>query len=150
MSRTIITRSRDFRQYMGEKLPGVSALLYGIARQSELEVETGHNSMAEDMLLQAFTAFREPLLLASSHLGRKPRLSLLQIPCSFSEAIGYPRRCKAIDREYNALVSRQTWPYVLRTPDHNPLPYTWVYRAELLDSEGINFCSITPLTGAFS
>ena len=36
----IFTRSADFKQFNEERLPGVSALLDGLARRCELEAET--------------------------------------------------------------------------------------------------------------
>ena len=76
-NKVIVTRRQDFRICVNEKLPGVSALLDGISRQSELEQDS---MSTEDALSQAFQAFRLslshtlPVVHHAKNNFRDPRL----------------------------------------------------------------------------
>lgn len=116
--RVIFTRVQDFRIAKREKLPSINTLLDGISRQSALEIDS--NGLAEEILTQASQAYRIPLV-AAFKTKRDQRL-----PRSFAEAVRSKSWRDAIDREYNALVKRQTWIYIRREPHMHPLLYTWV------------------------
>ena len=51
-----------------------------------------------------------------------------RIPTSFKKACEIPKWAESIDREYNALVDRQTWKYVKWTADMKPIPFIWDFR----------------------
>ena len=61
------------------------------------------------------------------------------VPKIFSEACEYPGWCKAIDREYNVLVQRNTWRYVKQPSDVKPVPFTWVLKSKQKDAYGCKF-----------
>lgn len=42
----------------------------------------------------------------------------------------------AIDREYNALLKRETWLYVKQAKDMNVLVATWIFRIKPFDCHG--------------
>lgn len=141
----ILTRAQDFRPFSEEKLPGVSSLLEGLARQSEVDSLNNSDGEAEEVLIRAFHAFAANLP-ADNFRNRGSRRQLqrslrvdVRLPRSFKEAIIYPAWREAIDREYKALRDRNTWRYVNRSADMNPFPFTWVFRLKPLDIEGLEF-----------
>ena len=89
-------------------------------------------------MINAFTAVsaEHPLI---AYMSNKKKKYDPNVPKNFSEACEYPGWCKAIDREYNALVQRNTWRYVKRTSDMKPVPFTWVFKSKQIDSEGKKF-----------
>ncbi len=62
-----------------------------------------------------------------------------KVPRSFAKACHFKGWSDAIDREYNALVKRGTWPYVKQALDMKLIPYTWVFKQNPLDAEGKKF-----------
>ena len=114
----IQVRRNDFRKYDGTDLPGVEALLDGIARQVEKERTEGDSkNIWEDEENNALLidAFVDNHALLTRCLATKKKFDP-NVPRSFNEACQYPRWCVAIDREYNALVRRRTWRYIRRQP----------------------------------
>jgi len=131
---TISVRRSDFKEYKGNILPSVEALLDGIARQVAQEREENEALQGEAMLIKAFLSVRLNYPEAFS-VSKKTR-SDPTLPRSFNEACRYPPWCAAIDREYNALVDRGTWTYVRRQSSMKPVPYTWVFKKKPLDAIG--------------
>lgn len=118
--RVHLTRAQDFKIIPKEKLPSISTLLDGLSRQ--IQSNLTNDEPYEEALIQAFLSFRVPLTYAAlSRLDHR-------LPRSFKEAIKDKRWCEAIDREFNALVKRNTWTYVKRESYMLPLPYTWIFR----------------------
>jgi len=99
-------RRRDFRVHHGNVLPGVEALLDGIARQVAQEREENEALAGEAMLIKAFLSVRlnYPEVFSVSKKTRSDP----SLPRSFAEACRYRPWCVAIDREYKALVDRGT------------------------------------------
>lgn len=135
--RIIITRCQDFHACTSQQLPGVSSLLDGIARQSELEASSNaQDGIAEDILAQAFHIYRPSLSFHSPTASiAKGNLKDPRLPRTFKEALGSKDWCNAIDREYSALRRRKTWDYVLRAPGMQIIPFTWVFRLKPLDNQ---------------
>ncbi len=131
-----IIRRTDFRKYEGDPLPGVEALLDGIARQVEAEERLQTETNAEAMLIQSFMAtnITNALYLASKKKRIDPN-----VPSNFDEACEYAGWRAAIDREFNACVKRGTWTYVKSEPNMKPVPFTWVFKMKPLDAEGKKF-----------
>lgn len=57
-------------------------------------------------------------------------------PPSFHEACRFSEWRAAIDRKYDALVSRETWSYFKLQPGIKSVPFTWVFKIKPLDAEG--------------
>ncbi len=131
-----IIRRTDFRKYKGDYLPGVEALLDGIAKQVEVEERLQKETNAEAMLIKSFVAthITKALCLASKKQRIDPNL-----PSNFDEACEYPGWRAAIDREFNDCVKRRTWSYVKLEPNMKPVPFTWVFKMKPLDAEGRKF-----------
>lgn len=139
----IITRAQDFHEDKRETLPGFSSLMDGISREMELsafdEVDTARKKRTEleadleEQLLTGMTAItpQNPSVFVSNKTSKDPSL-----PRSFSRACEDPAWAEAIDREFNALVRRQTWKLIPRTPDMRPVPYTWVFKLKPLNTNG--------------
>ena len=136
MKKILKVRTHYFRVCKSEQLPGISSLLDGIARQSELEVEPEDEYFAEDVLAQAFQAFTIPLRDALSCASSKRTHVDHRIPKSFMEALHSKNWRDAIDRELQGLVRQGTWRYVEREPGMNPIPITWNFRLKPLDKSG--------------
>ncbi len=91
-----IIRRTDFRKYEGDPLPGVEALLNGIAKQIEVEQRLQKEINAEAMLIQAFmdTHITNALSLISKTNPIDPNL-----PSNFVKACEYSGWRAGIDRE---------------------------------------------------
>ena len=125
-------RRTDFRKYDGTPLPGVEALLDGIARQVEIEATSSDDNAAklDEYSAHLTNAFvKNHSLLANCNATKKKKFDP-NVPRLFSEACQFPGWRAAIDREYTALVKRNTWVYIKRKPEMKPVPYTWVFKAE--------------------
>lgn len=58
---------------------------------------------------------------------------------SFASACQHHYWSKAIDREYNALVHRNTWKHIARNYNITPVPFKWIFRKIKIDHEGKEF-----------
>ena len=91
----IQVRRRDFQKYNGTELPGVEALLDGIARQVEAELseqnDKAENSINQEkynaLILDAFVDNHD--LLARCFAAKKKKFDP-NVPRSFAEACQYP------------------------------------------------------------
>lgn len=61
------------------------------------------------------------------------------LPTSFESACQHPKWSEAIDREYNALIRRNTWKHIKRTADMNTEPFKLTFRGKKLDGNGTSF-----------
>lgn len=128
-------RLRDFRVCRDEQLPGLSSLLDGLARQSDIERHEGESDGAEEGLLQAFLATN----LSSTGYGPHSYATRPfdpRVPKTFSYALKFSAWCAAIDREFWTLVKRGTWKCVERRPGMHVLPFTLVFKLKKLDAAG--------------
>ncbi len=50
-----------------------------------------------------------------------------QVPRSFAEACQSPEWAAASDREYNALIRRNTWTCVRPTPEMHIIAFLWIF-----------------------
>ncbi len=106
-----VIRCTDFRLIKDSRLPGISTCIDGLSRQASIEVDEDvqqEHPNAEAHLIHCVTALHQ----------ESPRLALpearaddARVPSSFEEACQSPKWA-AIDREYNALVRRNTCTYV--------------------------------------
>lgn len=129
-------RRQDFKPLHESKLPGISTLLDGIARQAALEekeLDDEQQFAAQAHLIHCLTALyqQSPDLGLPDHAASKAKVSK-----SFRQACQSQKWAAAIDREYNALVDRQTWTYVDPTSGINVIDFTWTFRIKLLDPTG--------------
>ncbi len=62
-----------------------------------------------------------------------------RVPTSFEEACQSPEWAAAIDREYNALIRRNTWTYVRPSAEMNIIAFLWIFRLKLLDALGLQY-----------
>lgn len=136
----LVTRVRDFQMQDHEQLPGVSHLLDGISRRTGLIEEDGmeNDGEKEHLLAQAFFVHL-PFGLPTSwsaHYAMSCNSIDGRVPRSFKEACRNQKWAEAIDREYKALLDRNTWVLVSRTRDMNVVPHTWVFRLKDLNSAG--------------
>lgn len=150
-TKAIVTVLRNyFHKYDGTELPFVEALLDGTARQEAERTKNQVNLAIHErakldesynsILIDAFVG--NHAILARCFATEKTEVD----PCvrrNFAEACQYPGWSKAIDGEYNALVSRDTWEYVRLQPGMRPVPYTWVFLVKPLDAEGKKFMEKT-------
>lgn len=99
----ILTRHQDFKAYNNKKLPNVSSLLVGVARQSELESMEGNDGQAEEGLIKAFQVYATSLPTADfKNRDNRRRLYMYmtddsRLPQSFREAILSTAWREAID-----------------------------------------------------
>lgn len=133
-TKAISVRRNDFRRHQGKLLPGIELLLDGLAKKVSNKKTQNSHSEAKAMLASALINSKEQLCLAA----RKNKFDYT-VPSSFSEACQYPGWFEAIDWVYNALMSRNTWTYVLPKPGVKPVPYTWVFKQKPLDAQGKKF-----------
>lgn len=151
-----VVRRADFHPVKGNRLPSVSSLLDGLSRQREFEDETSslHQEEVENTLVQCMVALHhnssileyiEPNrsgLLRANLVPHKTHQGISDgppLPLSFKDACNHPAWAASIDREYLALVERETWEYVKRTADMKPVPFKWSFRAKQIDDEGKEF-----------
>ncbi len=131
-------RHADFRLIKKDRLPGILTLTDGLSRQAPIEfdedVEKEHANV-EAHLVHCLTALHH----------ETPRLALpdakddAKLQTSFAEACQYPKWAAAIDRKYNALITRNTWTYVEPTPEMNIIVFLWIFRLKLLDALGLHY-----------
>lgn len=69
--------------------------------------------------------------LSSAHRTFALALSTVFEPHTFEEASKYPDWCLAMDLEYKALISNQTWDVVKLPADKKPVACKWVYKVKL-------------------
>jgi len=135
--KTFTTRKADFKESKADLLPSVSVLLDGLARQHEAEASSAIDGDSEELLHQSLVCIHHetPHIAYSIKKKRKD----FSVPSSFAKACEDPNWCDAIDREYNALVKRNTWTYIRRTPEMKPVPFTWVFKLKQIDGDGKRF-----------
>lgn len=140
--RIVIVRKQDFRWCHYENLPGVSALIYWISKQRELEDRSDNeNGIAEELPAQAFTEclqdsfYFSPQVIPQNHSAKQN----LFVPRSFRDAIKDPQWCNAVDREYNVLKSRSTWSCLSRNDILHAIPCTWVFRLQPIENKAAPF-----------
>ena len=136
--RVRVVRRADFKTIADNKLPGVTALLDGLARQHSIETELKTpDGEAEAHLVHCLTSiYRETPLISW-----EPRQSTAasDVPSSFHEACQIPEWADAIDREFRALEQRGTWRYVKPLPGMNIIKYKWVFKKKPLDAKGKSY-----------
>ena len=122
-----ICRRADFTILKKDtELPSFSTLMENVSRHRQIaEAEEEEESDVEETQSAAYFAHYSQIPLALKAKTKDKR-----IPTSFSKACTNPNWAKAIDREYNALVKRNTWEYVKREPDMKPLPFIWNFRVK--------------------
>ena len=132
----LFVRRSDFRVQNKSTLLGIEVLLDGIAKQLAREQEEEKANEQEAHLDNAFLSAHRllPQCLASKKTKFDPHLQR-----DSNEACQYPRWRIAIDREYNALIKRGTWSHLKLEPGLNPVPFTWVFKRKILDTEGKKF-----------
>ena len=120
-----VCRRGDFTPLKKEtELPSFSTLMENVSRHREIaEVEEEEEPDAEEVQSKAYFAHYSQIPLSLKAAKKDKR-----IPKSFNDACTIPNWAQAIDREYNALVARDTWEYVERTPNMKPLPFIWDFR----------------------
>ena len=129
-----VVRRADFRTVKEEKLPSVASLLDGLSRQHSIEfINIDENGQAESHLLHCMTSIyqQQPIIAWTPQRN----VVVYDVPSSFAETCQIPEWADAIDREFQALERRQTWTYVLPTPDLNIIKYKGVFRKKPLDGK---------------
>lgn len=134
LKRIILTRVQDIREHREDKLPGVTSLLDDLSRQCNIESLLGVSGEAEELLHKAFRVYLPAL--QASHSTKYRRVRNDDTPRSFKEAVHSPAWREAIDREYQALLKRETWRFVHKTADMKPVPFTWVFKLQQLNKYG--------------
>ena len=129
-----ICRHADFETNKEDIFPEGTALLDCISREiaEDTTLQTPHEDM-ENQPIQAYIVHFSHLCL-KSQMKHYPRL-----PKSFSETCIYPRRCIAIDSEYNAHVDRGTWTYLPKKSWMKTVPFTRKFKLKTLDTSGKEF-----------
>ena len=137
-SKTKVIRRDDFHSSNIHRLPAISSLLDGLSRQASVEAsEDAENAGdAESHLFDMTSSICEanPAIAFPSKASDVP-----DTPRNFREAIQYPKWAAAIDREFNALVSRNTWHYVAWSPGMNVLKNKWVFKKKPIDEHHTEF-----------
>lgn len=121
-----VCRKDDFHILKeGTKLPSFDQLTQDIARKQQIqEVEQVEDEEpASEVLRHSYFTHYSQIPLAFKTKTKDPR-----IPATFQEACKIPNWAESIDREYNALVDRETWDYAPEEDYPNPLPYIWDFR----------------------
>lgn len=139
LDKTKVVRSADFHETSEQELPRISTLVEGIPRQAVIDSRMGEDTDgrtdAESLLIYAMTVQHYPNTSTQDGIVERRNENVLA-PGSFSEAQRYPEWTAAIDKEYDALVSRNTWAYVGRTDNMNVIPFLWTFRVKYLDTGG--------------
>lgn len=110
-------------------LPGMSSILEGIARQRELtemEYEPAAADEAKEQMMRCMytmSTHESSRVHTFKTKARDPR-----VPTNFKAACRHPHWAAAIDREYDALVRRQTRKVIPLEKGMTPLPFTWNFR----------------------
>ena len=91
---------------------------------AEIEDTDDTQNVEESQIRCYFTHYSQ------THSAFKAKKKDQRIPRSFEEARKDKNWRVAIDREYNALVNRNTWTYVPRTNEMRPLPFLWNFRVK--------------------
>lgn len=113
----------------------LSSLLYlrdGLSRKANVETEQEtEDGIAEEHLINATAS-----IARETHPGISDGPPL---PVSFDDTCSNSNWPAAIDREYNALVHRNTWKYVKITNNMLPILLKWTFRAKQIDDTQNNF-----------
>lgn len=120
-----ICRQNDFTVLRpNTELPSFSTLVDEISKQRLEEESQGvAETEAEDTLSSCYF-----IHYCQTPTSLKAKTRDIRIPKSFDSARIIPFWAEAIDREYNALLERQTWTYIRRTSDMKPIPFIWDLR----------------------
>lgn len=123
----VVCRTRDFTVLTpdGNKLPLMPSLLHHISQQRELDEVQQKEKEAYDKE----EALQQCFYVAGSHsVILKSKVHDKRIPVCFDDARRIPDWAEAINREFDALISRGTWEYVDRRPNMYVLSYNWNFR----------------------
>lgn len=136
-------RQADFHRNTDSSLPSFSSLADGISRQRQLdEAAKSIESEAEEYLLKSMTAIHSTMPIAFYNRKSKESKGLADgppLPTSFEEACTSPNWAAAIDREYDALIRRETREFIPRTAEMNTVSFKWAWRAKRIDEKATSF-----------
>lgn len=138
-------RFAEFHATKEAMIPWISSLMDELSRQRSIEeTESGPREDVEEIIHECISTIpissaRNFLSLLAPHKSYTGMSDGSKLPFSFKQDCSEAKWAKEIGREYKALNHRKTWTYILKSPSSNPIPFKWIFRANQVDEEGIEF-----------